>query len=140
MSARSPSRVALMSISPMCGTSCPVAVSSRMVGDCGVTDIARWFSSGSPVAVAPGSIVSTVCPGEKPSDLVDGFGLVGFMRCGGKVCGPNCACLPVGVLASSTSHTFDGKGKPHCSGTSGSHPVVASVSVEELQPTEANTQ
>jgi hypothetical protein len=33
-------------------------------------------------------------------------------------------------LASSTSQTFEGKGKPHCAGTSGSQPVVASVSVD----------
>src|SRR5579862_3339243 len=82
-------------------------------------------------------------PGENPSERVHGAGSVGFPPCVGSVFGPNCTWWPVGVVASSASHTFDGNGRPHCCGTSGSQPSVASVSVggaDEHAPTHAQNQ
>src|SRR4029077_10764864 len=47
----------------------------------------------------------------------------------GSVPRPNCTRLPVTVFGSLTRYTLEGKGKPHCVGTSGSQSSPASGSV-----------
>src|SRR5258708_22088135 len=133
ISARWASCVVDSSSSAKWGTSTPVSASTRTVGDeLTTSESAMWSGSGSPVTVAPGMWVSGPTPGEKPSERRQTAGLVWVPVPGlpepdrGSVVLPKATCLCVGVDGSSASHTFDGKGKPHSVGTSGSQSVVSS--------------
>jgi len=48
----------------------------------------------------------------------------------GNVVGPKTTRFPEMVERSSVNQKFDGKGKPHCVGTSGSHPSATNVCEE----------
>ncbi len=138
MNARWSSCVVDSSSSAQWGTSVPVSASMTIVGELGTggepeAAIETGIVSGlaRPVTVAPAMNVSGPTPGEKPSESVQTCGFVWtFLGAeNGNVFAPKATCLPVTVVGSSTSHTFDGNGNPQYSGTSGSQSVVSSGAV-----------